>query len=157
MSARSLILLPRARAILALIMVFAMVFAAGALVGAAVERAAGVRSLETGRRDRRSASRLGAESESAAIPIALSQLDLTPDQQQQVRAIVLRLRPVTDSIWTALRPKAIAVELQMFQEALCVLTPEQLGRWKAYANRAGATRAQIDERLKLVSAGACPR
>jgi hypothetical protein len=134
-----------------------MVFLTGGLSGAAVDRAYVARAATQSTPSVRRRGRSGIEgTDSLRIPSALARLDLTPDQQRSVLAIVAHLRPVTDSLWTELRPKVMAVERQLFQESLCVLTTEQLDRWKSYAIDAGATRAQMDERLNLVSTGTCP-
>jgi hypothetical protein len=47
------------------------------------------------------------------------------------------------------------VENRLFQESLCVLTPEQLERWKTYM-AAGFPPEITAERLRLVTTGRCP-
>jgi hypothetical protein len=138
-------------------------FVAGALAGAAIDRVYIVRQNragwvgEVGRvAERRRAENNGASRAEVEIPSALERLDLTPDQQVRIRAIVTRLRPVTDSLWREVRPRAQAVENRLFQESLCVLTPEQLERWKTYM-AAGFPPEITAERLRLVATGRCPR
>jgi hypothetical protein len=137
-------------------------FVAGGLAGAAIDRFYVVRHGDDGwvLDTRRVAERRRFEGKregqgEVEIPSALARLDLSPDQQARIRTIVTRLRPITDSLWREVRPRAQAVENRLFQESLCVLTPQQLARWKTYM--AVDFPPEITaERLRLVTTGTCP-
>jgi hypothetical protein len=139
----------------------ATMFLVGVLAGAALDRWYVVRhnASATGAIDARRAAerRSSGRSGEIEIPYALARLDLTPPQEEQIRQIVARFRPITDSIWNTLRPRAQAVESQLFQQSLCVLTPEQLERWKAYQRQSEFPSAITAERLRLVTTGTCPK
>ena len=139
------------------------VFAAGGLAGAALDRAYGRLSgaaIPTTVRTENGVRRRGANGERTGdepIPVGLAVVGLTPEQETEVRAIVARLRPTTDSLWHELRPKALAVEVQMFQQSACVFSPTQVEKFKKYMNDAGASAEQVAERLKLVNSSTCPK
>jgi hypothetical protein len=147
----------------------AAVFVAGVLAGAAVDRVYVVRQrdgAETLMRrllERRNAEQRrgrgtgGGAAPEVEIPSALARLDLTPDQATRIRAIAARLRPVTDSLWREVRPRAQAVENLLFQESLCVLTPDQLARWKDYQRDSDFPPEITTERLRMVTTGTCPK
>ena len=146
-------------------LLLAAMFVAGGLAGAAADRYI-VRQRDTEPGFRGETARLAARRDlerrpsgdrEVEIPFALSQLNLTQDQKEQIRRIVIRIRPRTDSLWNAVRPRAQALESQMFQESLCVLTPDQIDRYKDYQRAANFPPAVTTERLRLVSTGSCPK
>ena len=149
---------PRRRGLL----ILAVVFIAGGLAGAAADRLYVVRQRNAAAdlamrqlRERRGAGR--GRSAEIEVPFALARLDLTAEQQQQIRQIVMRFRPITDSIWNSLRPRAQALETQLFQESLCVLTPAQLEEWKEYQRKSDFPESVTTARLQLVATGNCPK
>ena len=150
---------PRRRGFLLL----AAMFAAGALAGAAVDRAYVVRrgananGLIASLAARRERERRTLSDRQVEIPFALAQLSLTPAQEEQIRRIVIRIRPRTDSLWNAVRPRAQALESQMFQESLCVLTPDQIDRYKDFQRAENFPPEITTERLRLVTTGSCPK
>ena len=150
---------PRRRGFLLLV----AMFCAGVLAGAAVDRAYVVRRDATANRAiaslaaRRERERRSLSDREVEIPFALAQLSLTQEQEEQIRRIVIRIRPRTDSLWNAVRPRAQALESQMFQESLCVLTPEQIDRYKDFQRTENFPPAITAERLRLVTTGTCPR
>lgn len=136
-------------------------FAAGMLAGAAIDRAYLVRQRNAeankitnlaARRERRVVGNREVE-----IPFALAQLNLNQEQEEQIRRIVLRIRPRTDSLWNAVRPRAQALESQMFQESLCVLTPQQIDRYRDNQQTENFPPEITAERLRLVTTGSCPK
>ncbi|HKW49314.1 MAG TPA: hypothetical protein VJN70_17805 [Gemmatimonadaceae bacterium] len=138
-------------------------FVAGGLAGAAIDRAYSVRHRSTQANNeaaqlaaRRETERRTLSGRQVEIPFALARLDLTPQQEEQIRRIVLRIRPRTDSLWNAVRPRAQALESQVFQESLCVLTPQQIDHYKDYQRAADFPPAITTERLRLVTTGTCP-
>lgn len=152
---------PRRRGFLLL----AAMFVAGGLAGAAVDQyvvrqhslEAGVRGETARLAARRDLERRNVSDREVEIPFALSRLNLTQEQEEQIRRIVIRIRPRTDSLWNAVRPRAQALESQMFQESLCVLTPDQIDRYKHYQRAENFPAAITTERLRLVSTGGCPK
>src|SRR5215472_104947 len=104
--------------------ILAAMFVAGGLVGAALERAYVVsqENSEANRMTtlavRRERERRNLSGRQLEIPFALAQLNLTQEQEEQIRRIVIRIRPRTDSLWNAVRPRAQSLESQMFQESL---------------------------------------
>lgn len=140
--------------------ILSAVFIAGLVAGAALDRWYIVRHVTTEAQRleaQRAAERRSGKRDELEIPYALARLDLTPEQAEQIRHIVARFRPITDSIWSTLRPRAQAIESQLFQQSLCILTPEQLERWKSYQRQADFDPAITAERLRLVESGSCPK
>ena len=151
---------PRRRGFLLL----AAIFVAGLLAGAAADRAYVVRRRDAeaistiGRlASRRELERRNPGNQPVEIPFALARLNLTQQQEEQIRRIVIRIRPRTDSLWNAVRPHAQALESEMFQESLCVLTPEQIDRYKDNQRAEDFPAAVTTERLRLVTTRSCPK
>jgi hypothetical protein len=139
-------------------------FVAGGLAGAAIDRAYVVRQRDADASTmmrrlaaRRELDRRNLSDREVEIPFALSRLDLTQEQQEQIRRIVIRIRPRTDSLWNAVRPRAQELESQMFQESLCVLTPAQIDHYKDNQRAENFPPAVTAERLRLVATGDCPK
>ena len=151
---------PRRRGLLLLL----AMFVAGGLAGAAIDRAYVVRRRDAEANSwmgrvaaRRELERRNPSDREVEIPFALSRLNLTQDQEEQIRRIVIRIRPRTDSLWNAVRPRAQALESQMFQESLCVLTPGQIDHYKDNQRADNFPPAVTAERLRLVATGSCPK
>lgn len=152
---------PRARGALLL----GVVFLAGALAGAAVDRVwVATHMLGAFRRaglvmaePRRSANSPEAERRLAStIPDQFVRLHLTPHQDSVLSAIALRRRPRADSVMRALRPTVQHMETEMMQEMLCALTPAQQADWLAYMQANGWDPDVVAERYKLVKTHTCP-
>lgn len=150
---------PRRRGFLLL----AAMFLAGGLAGAAIDRVYVVRQRNIEANNavatlsaRRERERRLSDRE-VEIPFALAKLNLTQEQEEQIRRIVIRIRPRTDSLWNAVRPRAQALESQMFQESLCVLTREQIDHYKDNQRTENFPPAVTAERLRLVTTGSCPK
>jgi hypothetical protein len=156
---------PRARGALLL----GVVFLAGALGGAALDRAwvanrmlIAVRAsgFAVGEEPRRSRNSPEAErARQSAIPDQFVRLHLTPQQESVLTDIARRRRPRADSILRALRPTVSHMETEMMQEMLCALTPAQQTDWLAYMQRNSSNWSPdlVAERYKLVATHACPK
>ena len=151
---------PRQRGLLLLV----AMFIAGGLAGAAVDRAYIVRHRKAEATNevarlaaRRDIERRNLSDREVEIPFALAQLNLTQEQEEEIRRIVIRIRPRTDSLWNAVRPRAQALESLMFQESLCVLTPQQIDHYKDNQRAQSFPPAITAERLRLVTTGGCPK
>lgn len=154
----------RARGILLL----AVTFLAGGVAGAAVyrlfkppqqttlaaaERLARLRDLRRG--DMTEGGR-SVEARNEGIPVTLWNVDLTDEQRAKVRAIMARMQPTADSLMRSVRPRVFALDLQMRQEAMCVLTPTQREAWMAWRRRENLSMEEGGEMMKLVTSNACP-
>lgn len=152
---------PRARGAALL----AVVFLAGALAGAAVDRvwvvthmlgafrSAGL-VIGEGRRSPNSPE--GERRLASTIPDQFVRLHLTPHQDSVLSAIALRRRPRADSVIRALRPTVQHMETEMMQEMLCALTPAQQAEWLAYMQQNRWDPDVVAERYKLVETHTCP-
>lgn len=105
--------LRRARALSAALLV--VVFAVGALVGAAADRALGPRSHRYGR--------LGHESE------VLERLRLDPQQKTEVERILERRRAQAAKVWSEVKPRLNQVVAGTRNDLSRVLTPGQLAEY----------------------------
>ncbi|HEV8578975.1 MAG TPA: hypothetical protein VGX68_07805 [Thermoanaerobaculia bacterium] len=105
--------LRRARALSAALLV--VVFAAGALVGAAADRALGPRSHRAGR--------LGHESE------VLERLRLDTRQKTEVEKILEQRRTEAAKVWSEVKPRLNKVVAGTRDDLSRVLTPEQLAEY----------------------------
>jgi Spy/CpxP family protein refolding chaperone len=99
-----------------------VVFAAGALVGAAGDRLLGERPIPR----RPFAMRLG---EPGHLPPPFERLGLTDEQRQRITAILDAARPLTDSILEETLPRLRAVTDSIRAEIRGVLTEEQRERF----------------------------
>jgi hypothetical protein len=155
---------PRARGVLLLV----VVFLAGALGGAALDRAwvathlvrafrEGGLSMAEPRRASRSPGT--EEARLSAIPDQFLRLHLTAQQESVLADIARRRRPRADSVMRALRPTVSHMETEMMQEMLCALTPAQQADWLAYmeAHRQNWPPEVVAERYKLVRTQTCPK
>lgn len=154
---------PRARGMLLLF----VVFLAGALGGAALDRAWVITHLLTTVREagftaaeprRASRSPGGERDRLSAIPDQFLRLRLTAQQESVLTDIARRRRPRADSVMRALRPTVSHMETEMMQEMLCALTPAQQADWLSYmdAHRETWPPDVVAERYKLVRTHACP-
>jgi hypothetical protein len=144
-----------------------VVFLAGALAGAAFDRAWMVSRLlgavrgsgvAVGEEPRR-AGRRSPEDERArlsAIPDQFLRLHLTPQQESVLTDIARRRRPRADSVLRALRPTVSHMETEMMQEMLCALTPTQQADWLADMQRNRWNPDLVAERYSLVRTHTCP-
>ena len=87
-------------------------FAAGGLVGAATLHVVEADEVATPRRERQ--------------PDLFERLDLTPEQQAQVDAIMERRRQEVDAFWRAHGPTMRAIYDSTRVEVRAILTPEQV-------------------------------
>ena len=152
---------PRARGVLLLV----VVFLAGALGGAALDRAWVVTHLVTAFRQagftsaeprRSSRSPEGERAMLSAIPDQFLRLHLMPQQESVLTDIAKRRRPRADSVMRALRPTVQHMETEMMQEMLCALTPPQQADWLAYMQTNHWDPDVVAERYKLVRTHTCP-
>jgi hypothetical protein len=152
---------PRARGALLL----GVVFLAGALAGAALDRAWVVSHMLNAFRqsglvigEARRGARNSPETERArlaAIPDQFLRLHLTPQQESVLTDIARRRRPRADSVLRALRPTVQHMETDMMQEMLCALTPAQQADWLAYMQANHWDPDVVAERYKLVRTHTC--
>ncbi len=98
----------------------AAVFAAGVATGAAVEAFAD--GDETPRRGRRGAA--------AMVAHLTRELDLSPVQQDSVRAIMERHRPAFEAAWREMRPRYDSLRQRVRGEIGAQLSPEQRTRYE---------------------------
>jgi Spy/CpxP family protein refolding chaperone len=90
------------------------------------------------------------------IPYALRAVDLTNEQRGRIVALAEKYRPVADSLMRSVAPRVRQLDLQMREEAMCVLTPKQRDDWVAWRKREGMNMDEAGEMLRLVTAGQCP-
>jgi Spy/CpxP family protein refolding chaperone len=137
-----------------------VVFLAGALAGAAADRAWVARHIGLvggegqGRLSRNSP--LAERRLLSTIPDQFTRLHLTPHQDSVLSAIARRRRPRADSVMQALRPTVQHLETEMMQEMLCALTPAQQADWLAYMQANRWNPDVVAERYKLVETHTCP-
>ncbi|HVX38586.1 MAG TPA: hypothetical protein VHB25_03350 [Gemmatimonadaceae bacterium] len=146
----------RARARTRAALLLAVVFVAGGLAGAAIDRAVTTRAMAGGPvvqiayQPKTGAPHAGPAA--VDIPYAVQQLDLTGDQRTRIIAIVQQVRPESDSLWAQLRtevvPKSRALETRMFQRILCTLTPAQRETWRTQMLAQAFDTAVVNERLR---------
>jgi hypothetical protein len=152
---------PRARGALLL----CVVFLAGALAGAALDRAWVVTHILNAFRqsgfvsgEARRGARNSPEAERArlaTIPDQFLRLHLTAQQESVLTDIARRRRPRADSVLRALRPTVQHMETEMMQEMLCALTPAQQADWLAYMQANHWDPDVVAERYKLVRTHTC--
>ena len=154
---------PRTRGVLLL----GVVFLAGALAGAALDRAWIVThmlgafrraGLVLGEEPRRISSNSPAAERVRAtgIPDQFLRLHLTAQQESVLTDIAKRRRPRADSVIRALRPTVQHIETEMMQEMLCALTPAQQADWLTYMQTNRWAPDVVAERYKLVRTHTCP-
>lgn len=107
------------------------------------------------RRDSRFEGERGRAAE-GEIPLSLRAVTLSPDQIVRIRAITARYRPAAESLMLNVRPRVLAIDLQMRQEAMCVLSPAQRAEWIAWRKREGLAVEEGNQMLKLVNSDGCP-
>lgn len=98
----------------------AAVFAAGAVSGWAVQAWADGRSGKGGPR--------GPE---RTIHFLAGELDLTPVQQDSVRAVFGRYKGAMDNVWRDVRPRFDSVRALVRADVMTHLTPSQQARYRA--------------------------
>jgi Spy/CpxP family protein refolding chaperone len=91
------------------------------------------------------------------IPFALRAVDLTDEQRQRILSLAEKYRPVAESLMRSVAPRVRQLDLQMREEAMCVLTPKQRDDWVAWRKREGLNMDEAGEMLRLVTAGQCPK
>ena len=64
-----------------------------------------------------------------------SDLDLTPAQQDSIRAILERYRPAMDSAWSEVRPRIETVRARIRSDIAAQLTPEQRSKYEEMMKR----------------------
>jgi Spy/CpxP family protein refolding chaperone len=97
----------------------AIAFVAGVLGGMALER---IRATHFAAPP---PAPLGWTPARGGLPPGLNQLNLTPDQEQQIRAILEARRPVTDSLVQRTMPRLAAIHDSVRAQIRAVLTPQQ--------------------------------
>jgi hypothetical protein len=141
-----------------------VVFLAGTLAGAALDRAWVVTHLLGAFRDagltgeaRREPRRtpLAERTRLTGIPDQFLRLHLTPQQESVLTDIARRRRPRADSVIRALQPTVQHMETEMMQEMLCALTPAQQADWLAYMQANHWNPDVVAERYKPVRTHTC--
>lgn len=141
------------------IVVLVLVFVAGGVAGAALERrfetpvtapAVEARRLPATSREH--------EAEVDQIPYPLEALGLSEDETRRLHAIARRWRPRASQLIEALRDSVGGFENGMFAEMLCVITTEQRERYLVELRQQtnGADTTLIDRRFRLVRSKQCP-
>lgn len=103
-------------------------FFAGSLAGAAFTRVVSADATEV-----KLPQRKADKPEEKKRRSVFDELGLTPQQDSQVRSIMQRTEPKTDSMWQEFRPRIRAVIDSANEEINSVLTPaqrEQLQQWR---------------------------
>lgn len=77
------------------------------------------------------------------VDLLRRKLDLAPDQQDSVRAILRRRRAEMDSMWAALGPRMERMRDSIRADVRAVLTPEQQGRFAEVTARLDARRRDM--------------
>lgn len=95
------------------------VFAAGAVSGWAMQ--AWADSSATAKRRPRG---------ERAVAYLAGELDLTPAQQDSVKAVFARYRPAMDSIWAAVHPRFDSVRARVRADVMPHLSPDQQARYR---------------------------
>ena len=105
----------------------AVVFAAGLLVGGAIERVrvSRTRPMPPPMEDR------------GPVPWPFARLDLTQEQRDSITAIFDAGRPLTDSIMREVMPRLTAINDSIRNEIRKVLTPDQLSQLEREFERRG--------------------
>lgn len=99
----------------------AVVFIAGGLLGAAVAR---MRPPAGPARDA-----------NGIVARMTQDLDLTPPQQDSIRAVLERWRPAMDSAWANVRPQIETVRARIRSDIAAQLTPEQRTKYDEMIKR----------------------
>lgn len=101
------------------VVLLAATFGAGILAGWAIQA----------RADDRSRSR-GPRGTDAMVAYLAGELELTPAQQDSVRAVFTRHRPAMRALWESLRPRMDSLRQAMRAEVAAQLTPAQQARYR---------------------------
>ena len=80
------------------------------------------------------------------VDLLQRELNLTPTQQDSVRAILRRRRGEMDSIWAALGPRMDRMRDSIRSDVRTMLTPEQQGRFAEVTARLDARRRDMMNR-----------
>lgn len=130
-------------------LLLAAIFASGVLTGLAVAR----RGAAEGAQGRVLVKEPPRDN---GIPLPLTRLGLTADQERRMREIAARWQPRVDSIMRVLLPEIRAINHGMFQEMVCILTPTQDSAYLAWRTREGLNQAEGEEQMTRVRDGTCP-
>jgi len=130
-----------------------VVFTAGGLAGAAVDRAY-FRPVEPRRADGRRVERRGIDADQIPTPLAL--LSLSPEEERRLHEIARRWRPQAGQALEQMRANVSELENNMFAEMLCAISKEKQERYLAQLQENGAGAILIDKRFRLVRAHQCP-
>jgi len=142
-----------------------VVFLAGALAGAALDRAwvvthlfGALRAAGLTGEERRGPGRSpqAERTRLTGVPDQFLRLHLTPQQESVLTDIARRRRPRADSVIRALQPTVQHLETEMMQEMLCALTPAQQADWLAYMQANRWNPDVVAERYNLVRTHTCP-
>lgn len=135
------------------------IFAAGMLAGAVVDRAWMIhllrRQAEAAQARERTGGQDAAERNADRIPVPLTALNLTPDEESRLHEIAARWRPQAGVLLDEMRRQVAGQENRMFAEMLCVLTVEQRARYLHSLQEDHYDSAIIDARFSLVRANQC--
>jgi hypothetical protein len=147
----------------------AVVFVAGAVAGAALDRAwirthlvrvAGGWTLAREIRvPRPTGDSVTDRLREVGVPDQFLRLHLTSEQAMQLAEIAQRRRPRSDSINAVvkrLQPTVQRLETEMMQEMLCALSPSQQADWLEYMKTNGWNPNVVAERYRLVQTHTCP-
>lgn len=94
--------------------------------------------------------------ERGGVPISLRSINLSPQQRVKIEKISAQFQPAAESVVKTIRVRILAMDLQMRQQAMCVLTPAQRDEWIAWRKREGLIVEENDAMMALVKAGSCP-
>src|SRR5882672_9909524 len=150
-------------------LLLAVVFAAGGVAGAAVDRAwvrthmvnvaEGWTRSRGLREPRVPGDSIQERLRGVGVPDQFLRLHLTSAQANQLAEIARRRRPRSDSINAVVRtlqPTVQHLETEMMQEMLCALTPPQQEEWLASMQANGWNPEVVAERYRLVRTHTCP-
>lgn len=121
---------------LSAVVLLASVFLAGGLAGWGGHEAADHDGERGGRGGRR-----GPE---AMVAYLGKELDLSPAQQESVKAIFVRHRPETEALWAQVRPQFDSIKARVRAEIDAQLTPEQREQHQRLIDRAEHHRMGAD-------------
>jgi Spy/CpxP family protein refolding chaperone len=94
--------------------------------------------------------------EDEAIPPQFRPLGLTLEQRAAMKRIVRAQQPVADSIMQTVLPRVRALDLEMRQQMLCVLTPDQQRQWMRWRARTGLSLREGEAWLEKAHTNTCP-
>lgn len=142
----------------------ALVFVAGGLAGAAIDRAAVRRQAERTAQTRAEtphppnpAERRRGDIQPDQIPFVFESFNLTSEEKERLHAIARRWRPRAAEALSQVAANVSDLENDMFAEMLCVLSKDKQDMFLARLQEGGQNTVIIDKRFRLVRSGQCER